>query len=135
MTSADNSRPVRLTFDTADRPLPAGVERRQVTSRHQLYQTEDLCLDLLIERQPATHRSTLVGQVADAREPLRALADVPVALRSGDELLAESVTDPLGEFRLEYEPRRPMRLCFELAAGQVVELPIDRRATKRPPAQ
>ena len=72
--------PVRLVFDTADAGRPEGVRRRDAGSRHLLYQAGGLCLDLRVERVPGSARLSLVGQIADARDPLKPLPGVSILL-------------------------------------------------------
>lgn len=122
--------PARLVFDTADYPLRAGLRRRDITSRHQIYRSEELCLDLRVEREPQG-RAALIGQLADLDRPLTACPDLPVFLQSEGELLARSVTNQWGEFQLEYEPRSPMTLYVALRGERLLELRVDRRTTRR----
>src|SRR5436853_7909324 len=86
--------PVRLVLDTGESPLAAGVRRRDVTSRHLLYQvlsqTVDLYLDLRLEPDLRTGRAALVGQLVDRRDPLQPVPPVPVLLLSEDEVLMET---------------------------------------------
>lgn len=123
--------PARLVYDTADYPLPPGVRRRDVTSRHLLYQAEALCLDLRLEREPASRRTTLVGQLADSREPLRPLGGAPVVVLTGDRVLARAVSNPMGEFQLEYEAGERVSLCVCAEGDRMIELTVDRRLGKR----
>lgn len=125
-------RPAELVFDTADHPLPAGVRRRDVTSRHLLYEADDLTIDLLVERRRGP-RALLVGQLASRLDPLQAFPGVTVVLASGDEVLGRARSNREGEFQLELEPRRHMRLAIPVE-DELVELPVDRRTTNRPAA-
>ena len=52
--------PLRLVLDTAQSPMNEGVRRRDVTSRHLLYQAEGFYLDLRIERDPRGRQAVLV---------------------------------------------------------------------------
>ena len=123
-------RPAKRVFDTADHPLPAGVRRRDVTSRHQLYEAGDLTIDVLVERRRGP-RALLVGQLASRLDPLKPFPAVTVFLTSGDELLGRALSNRDGEFQLEFEPRRRMSLSIPVGED-LVELPVDRRTTKRP---
>jgi hypothetical protein len=124
--------PVRLVLDTAWTPLSPGVRRRDVTSRHLLYQAEGLFLDLRIEREPRGVRTVLVGQLADLNDPLRPVPPSRVLLLSEGKVLVSTDTNRLGEFQMTLEPRRAMRLCLPLPGERLVEVPIDRRMTERP---
>lgn len=123
-------RPAKLVFDTADHPLPAGVRRRDVTSRHQLYEADDLTIDLFVECRRGP-RALFVGQLASRLDPLKPFPGVTVFLASGDQLLGRALSNREGEFQLELEPRRQMTLMVPIGE-ELVELPVDRRTTKRP---
>ena len=116
--------PVELVFDTADYPRPAGVRRRDESSRHLLYQSGELCLDLRLERQPQSSRTALVGQLADASDPLAAAAAVPVYVVSGEEVVARTTSNSMGEFQLDYEPRRLAALCVPVGGDRLIEVPL-----------
>ncbi len=122
---------VELVYDTADYPLPAGVRRRDVTSRHLLYRAGDLCLDLRVERDPRSSLTALVGQLANADEPLEPLAGVPVFIMAGERVLARANSNRMGEFQLECEGEASMSLCLQAGDERFIELPVDRRTTKR----
>ncbi len=123
-------RTAKLVFDTADHPLPAGVRRRDVTSRHQLYEADDLSIDLLVERRRGP-QALLVGQLASRLDPLKPFPGVMVFLAAGDEMLGRALSNREGEFQLEFEPRRQMTLAVSVG-DELIELRVDRRATKRP---
>jgi hypothetical protein len=124
--------PVRLMLDTAKNPLNEGVRRRDVTSRHLLYQAENMFLDLRIERAPRGAQTVLVGQLADLGDSLRPVSPLPVLLLSAGEILVSTGTNSFGEFQMTIEPRPDMQLCLPLTGGRLVEVPIDRRMMERP---
>lgn len=115
---------VRLVLDTGESPLAEGIRRRGVTSRHLLYQAEDLYLDLRLEPEPRSSRVSLVGQLVDLRDPLRSVPPVTVLLLSGDEVLAQTCTNGFGELQMELGPHPSLRLCLALDGERLVELPI-----------
>ncbi|MEA2602147.1 MAG: hypothetical protein QOF89_3139 [Acidobacteriota bacterium] len=123
--------PVRLVLDTGDSPLAEGVRRRDVTSRHLLYQAEELYLDLRLEPDPRASRAALVGQLVDLRDPLRPVPPVPVLLLSGDEILTQTRTNEFGEFQMDLEPHQSLRLCLALDGERLVEVPIDHSLVER----
>ncbi|HEX3552349.1 MAG TPA: hypothetical protein VIA62_03870 [Thermoanaerobaculia bacterium] len=120
--------PVRLVLDTGDSPRPAGVRRRDVTSRHLLYQAEELYLDLRLEPDPRAGRTALVGQLVDLRDPERPVSPVPVLLLSGDEVLTQTCTNGFGELQMDLAPHpsQSLRLCLALDGERRIEVPIDR---------
>lgn len=121
----------RLMFDTAERSLTEGVRRRDVTNRHLLYEAQGLCLDLRIEREPRGSRLAVVGQLIDRENPLLPVPPAPVFALIGDEVLADTRTNHLGEFILEIEPRPEMTLGVAVDGGGLIEVPLDRRMMAR----
>ncbi len=100
----------RLIYDSFREPLPEGVRTRHRLSRQAMYQAGDFCLDLRLEHERGSTRVTLIGQIENRAEPSRRMASVPVLLVAGKEILARAVSNQFGEFQMEYEPRRNMRL-------------------------
>ncbi|MBW8873944.1 MAG: hypothetical protein JF614_03195 [Acidobacteria bacterium] len=125
--------PARLVLDTGESPLAEGVRRRDVTSRHLLYQAEDLYLDLRLEPDLRAGRAALVGQLVDLRDPARPVPPAPVLLLSEDEVLTQTRTNDFGEFQMDLAPHRSLRLCLALDGGRLVEVPIDHSLVVRRP--
>jgi hypothetical protein len=129
--------PVRLVLDTGESAIAEGAEgvrRRDATSRHLLYQAEELYFDLRLEPNPRASKAALVGQLMDLRDPLRPVPPVTVLLMSGDEVLAQTRTNELGELQMDIEPNTEpniepcsaLRLCVALEGGRLIEVPLDR---------
>lgn len=115
----------RLVRDSAREPLPAGLRSQDRLSRRALYEAGDYHVDLQLERQPASGLITLVGQLA-ARRQLASITDVPVWLMQRDSLVGNTTCNAFGEFQLEYEPRRNLRLFVPLReAGKRLEIALD----------
>ena len=129
--STVNKLPVQVVFDTAKYPPPNGVGRRDVTSRHILFQTDKHCLDLRVERNPQGFTAELVGQLADRQDPLKPIADIPVFLVSGERILGQATSNRQGEFQVQYLPERHMALCLPIEDDRVIIVPVDRRMTER----
>jgi hypothetical protein len=125
--------PVRLVLDTGESSMAEGAEgvrRRDATSRHLLYQAEELYLDLRLEPELRTSRASLVGQLMDLRDPLRPVPPVTVLLMSGDEVLAQTRTNGFGELQMDIDadvkPHPALRLCVALEGGRLIEVSLDR---------
>jgi anti-sigma factor RsiW len=117
----------RLVFDSALEPLPAGLRAHDRVSRRALYEAGGYHVDLQLERQPASDVVTLVGQLADHIQPATSTADVPIWLMERESLVESTVCNQFGEFQLEYEPRRNLRLYVPLPeAGKRLEIPLSR---------
>lgn len=100
----------RLVFDSFAEPLPAGVRAQQPLSRQTLYEAGPYALDLRQEQECGSARVALVGQIADREQPARALAGVSVVLTSGRTVLARTASNEFGEFHVEYDSTRRIRL-------------------------
>lgn len=114
-----------LLFDTASDANPLHVRRGQDMSRHVLYEADGLCLDVRIDRDPESWAAVVVGQVADHRDPLKPARGIPVWLLSGEELLASTQANRLGEFRFSCRPADAMSLCLTVEGKKRIEVPIE----------
>ncbi len=118
--------PARLLYDSFREPLPAGVRTQQHLSRQVLYQAGDYSLDLRMENESGTSRVALVGQIQNRKQPGKPLGGVPVVLVSGKQILAQAVSNSLGEFQMEYAPTQRLRLYVPVRqAGKRIELPLN----------
>src|SRR5712691_3256538 len=102
--------PARLLYDSFREPLPAGLRTQQRLSRQYLYVAGDYSLDLRLENERGSPRVALVGQIQNREQPGKRLGSVPVQLLSGKQVLAQATSNSLGEFQMEYEPSKHLRL-------------------------
>ena len=118
----------RLVYDSYLDPLPAGVRTLQRFSHQVLYQAGDFSLDLRLEHEHGSRLVSLVGQIANRKEPGARLASVPVFLMSGKEIVSKATTSPFGEFQMEYEPKSKLRLYAAVNddGGKRIDLPVHR---------
>jgi hypothetical protein len=100
----------RLVFDSFRDPLPAGVRMQHRLSRQALYEAGRYSVDVRLEHEKGSRRVTLLGQIGDREQPGQGLADVPVWLVSGKRVLARALSNTFGEFQMDYEPARRLRL-------------------------
>ena len=122
----------RLVYDSALEPLPAGIRTGERTSRRAMFAAGDHQVDLQLDREPTSDVVTLIGQVV-GRVQASNFADVPVWLMQQDSIVTSTTCNTFGEFQLEYEPRRNLRLLFSLQeAGKRFEIALDHlsRGTK-----
>ena len=99
-----------LIYDSFRDPLPAGVRTQQRIIRQTLYQAKEYSLDLRLEHERGSAAVTLIGQVANQKEPNKHVAGVPVFLLCGKVVVAHAVSNQFGEFHMAYEPKRRLRL-------------------------
>lgn len=100
----------RMVFDSFREPLPAGVRSQQRISRQTLYEAGDYSLDLRQENERGSRQVTLVGQIANRKQPGLPVVDVPVYLLSGKSVVARAVSNEFGEFQMAYVPRTHLQL-------------------------
>lgn len=115
----------RLVHDSAREPLAAGLRSQDRLSRRALFAAGDYQVDLQLEREPTSDLVTLVGQVI-GRLRANSLADAPVWLMERESLVERTTCNTFGEFQLEYEPRRNLRLLLPLQdVGKRLEIALD----------
>jgi len=124
--------PARLLYDSFREPLPAGLRTQQRLSRQTLYQAGDYSLDLRLENERGSSRVALVGQIENRNRPEKRVSNVPVLLVSGKQILAQVVSNSLGEFQMEYMPSKHLRLYVPVPqADKRNEGPINHFARER----
>jgi hypothetical protein len=94
-------------------------------SRHVLYEADGICVDVLVDRDPDSWGAVVVGQVADHRDPLAPVRGIPVWLLSGEQLVASTQANLLGEFRFSCPPTNDMSLCLTVEGKKRIEVPIE----------
>ncbi|HYK88870.1 MAG TPA: hypothetical protein VE398_08875 [Acidobacteriota bacterium] len=116
----------RLVYDSFREPLPAGLRSRNRLTRHTLYEAADYSLDIRLEHQIGTDSVNLVGQITSQKEPDRPFANLPVLLVSGRQIVARAASNAFGEFQIEYEPQRRLRLYLQADQGgrEGIEVPL-----------
>jgi hypothetical protein len=110
----------RLLHDSGRAPLPAGMRAGARPSRHALYEAGSYYLDVQLETQPGSGLVSLTGQLADRNKPATSTANLPVWLMERKSLVASTLSNRLGEFRLECAPARNLRLQVPLPAARKV---------------
>jgi hypothetical protein len=126
-----------LIYDSFRDPLPAGMRSQDRLSRQALYEAGDFCLDLRLEHDRGTPLVTLVGQLTNRTAPDSSVPEAPVLLMARNNVVAHTVSNPFGEFQMEYAPSRSLRLCVPLdPSGKRIEVSLNRLAgeTSKSPA-
>jgi len=90
-----------LVFDSAAQPGLVGVRSLGVATRKCLYRWEGYDIDLSFEPANGSDRVTVTGQILGPSETFRDVSGVSVQLRKGEEVIAETATNHLGEFTFE----------------------------------
>lgn len=113
---------VRLIFDSMLQPATAGI-RGALAARQFLFETDDYYIDLRLEPRAAENRAYLVGQVLN-RAGKRAAEALPVRLHQRKQPIAETATNQLGEFQLEFQAAGEMYLAISRPDQDVIVLPL-----------
>lgn len=126
---ASKSRPNRalgakLLLDSFLRPQFAGVRSSELTARQLLYGAGDYHIDIRLEPQQDSDKVALVGQVLNAADVENYIDQAPVILFQAGRVRAESLTNCLGEFRLECELDSGLQLRIELPQGTELRVPL-----------
>src|SRR5437879_12434920 len=111
--------PARLLHDSFREPLPAGLRTQQRLSRQYLYQAGDYSLDVRLENERGSPRVALVGQIQNRKQPGKRLGSVPVQLPSGKPVLAQATSNSPGEFQMEDDPHKHLRLYVPVRQADV----------------
>ncbi|HTS64853.1 MAG TPA: hypothetical protein VMH28_22675 [Candidatus Acidoferrales bacterium] len=126
--------PVELIFDSFLVPAPAGMRATWQLGWQGLYRAGDCSVDLRIEPELKSPRASVIGQITNHVAPEDLMSNLPVSLRSGRQVVAETVSNAFGEFQLEYEEQPQLKLYIGLAGSETIQLPLktsaaDGRAT------
>lgn len=119
-----NRIPIELIFDSFLAPMPAGLRATWQVGWQGLYRAGDCSVDLRIEPELKSSRAAVIGQITNHVSPEEMMENLPVSLRLGKELVAETVSNRFGEFQMEYEERAQLRLCIHLADSKIIQVPL-----------
>jgi hypothetical protein len=126
---ASKSRPKRgvhakLLLDSFLQPQLAGIRSSEITARQLLYGSGEYRIDIRIEPQEDFDKVALVGQVLNAADVENYIDQAPVILFQAGRVRAESLTNCLGEFRLECELESGPQLRIRLPHGTELRVPL-----------
>lgn len=116
----------RLVYDSFAEPLLVGIRSQQRVTRQAMYRAGDYYVDLRMESEPETRRVSVVGQIANRRDPEHSVAHVPVVLTSDEEVVARAVSNEFGEFQLGYAPAKHLRLHVPVSSSGNIEVALNR---------
>jgi len=124
--------PVELIYDSFLAPAPAGLRASWQVGWQGLYRAGDCSLDLRIEPDLASSRAALIGQVNNHSEPDSKMENIPVVVKSGRMVVAETRSNRFGEFQVEYEQQSRLQLCVYLEdGGKRFQVPLKKLASDR----
>jgi hypothetical protein len=109
--------PARLVYDSLLAPEPSGLRATWQVGWQALYRAGDCSLDLRVEPELASTRAALIGQISNHEIPENQMENIPVYLKSGRSVVAETRSNRFGEFQMEYEQQGRLQLCVDLESG------------------
>ena len=123
----------KLIFDSWLTPAPEGLRSTWHVGWQGLYRAGDCSVDLRIEPELNASRAAVVGQISNHNLPAEKMSGIPVQLRSGRSVVAETRSNQFGEFQLEYEQQTRLQLYFYLDGGtRCIQVPLKRFMPDKP---
>jgi hypothetical protein len=124
--------PIELIYDSFLVPAPAGMRASWQVGWQGLYRAGDCSLDLRIEPELQSSRAAVIGQISNHTVPEIEMANTPVCLRLGRQVVAETVSNRFGEFQMEYEQQGRLQLCVYLDGGaRRIQVPLKKLAADK----
>jgi hypothetical protein len=109
--------PVELIYDSFLVPAPAGLRATWQVGWQALYRAGDCSLDLRVEPELHSSRAAVIGQISNHVLPGDRMEGIPVYVKSGRVVVAETRSNAFGEFQMEYEQQGRLQLCVDLENG------------------
>jgi hypothetical protein len=104
----------RLVYDGFRDPVPAGLRAEDRVSPHGLYEAGPFSIAVRLEQERGASIASLVGQLTNREAPDSDMAEAPVLLLAGPDVVAHTTYNRFGEFQMDYPPSRNLRLCVGL---------------------
>jgi len=127
-----NRLPIELIFDSFLVPSPVGLRASWQVGWQGLYRSGDCSVDLRIEPELKSSRAALIGQITNHVAPDLRMENLPVALKAGNEVVAETVSNRFGEFQMEYDQQARLKLCILLRDSKSIQVPLKRFISDQP---
>lgn len=124
--------PVELIYDSFLVPAPAGLRATWQVGWQALYRAGDCSLDLRVEPELHSSRAAVIGQISNHTVPGNRMEGIPVYVKSGRSVVAETRSNEFGEFQMEYEQQGRLQLCVHLENGaRRFQVPLKKFATDK----
>jgi hypothetical protein len=127
-----NRLPIELIFDSFLVPSPVGLRATWQVGWQGLYRAGDCSVDLRIEPELKSSRAAVIGQITNHVLPELEMGDLPVRLRSGKLVVAETLSNRFGEFQMEYDQQPQLKLCIDLRDAKSIQVPLKRFTSDQP---
>lgn len=114
-----------IVFDTFSSAMAFGIRSATVAPRQMVYEADGHTVDLRIDRQPHSNRVQLTGQVLGSERLGTLLGRFPVMVCTDRGiLLAESTTNALGEFQLQFEAQDRLKLSIWVTSKKLIRIAL-----------
>ena len=130
-----NPLPVELIFDSFLVPFPVGLRATWQVGWQGLYRAGDCSVDLRIEPELKAARAAVIGQITNHVQPEVVMGNLPVCLKAGKLVVAETVSNRFGEFQMEYDQQSRLKLCIHLRDSKSIQVPLKRLISDQPATQ
>ena len=124
--------PVTLIYDSLLTAEPTGLRASWQVGWQALYRAGGCSLDLRVEPESASTRVAVIGQISNHLIPENQMENVPILLKSGKSVVAETRSNRFGEFQMEYEQQGRLQLCVYLEDGsKCFQVPLKKLAVEK----
>jgi len=127
-----NRLPIELIFDSFLVPATAGLRSTWQVGWQGLYRAGECSVDLRIEPELKSMRAAVIGQITSESLPAVEMGNLPVSLRFGKLVVAETTSNQFGEFQMEYDQQTQLKLCINLRDSKSIEVPLKKFTSDQP---
>jgi hypothetical protein len=115
----------RLAFDSLWQPAFAGVRSGSSGSRHVVYVSGRMSIDMRLEPEPKSERINLAGQISLPPMDNEAFPPTPVVVSGRSGNLAATTTNRFGEFHVAFIPEPGLQVSFDIIGKDQIIVPLD----------
>lgn len=115
-------RRAELVFDSFRQPVLGFVRGSTSPSRHLVHEAEPFVIDLRLET--VRDRLFLLGQILNSHSPDQGVYGVDVLLLEGEDLVARAKANDSGEFELQCERDRNLRLFINIRGHRAIGISV-----------
>ncbi len=124
--------PAALVYDSFLVPSPAGLRSSWQVGWQGLFHAGDCSVDLRVEPELRSSKASVVGQISNHVVPGTEMRDIPVYLKAGKQVVAETRSNRFGEFQMDYEQQGRLQLCIYLDGGtRCIQVPLKKLANDK----
>jgi hypothetical protein len=124
--------PAKLIYDSLLAAEPVGLRATWQVGWQALYRAGDCSLDLRVEPELSSTRAAVIGQISNHTIPGYQMENIPIFLKSGKAVVAETRSNRFGEFQMEYEQQGRLQLCVCLEDGEkCFQVPLKKFASDK----